>query len=101
MSSVLDGENRAASGTALLVEPVSGGWRLCDAAVPAGDAAHVIGYVEPIGEAFDVVWCTGPRRRQPFARWSDVVTAAERHLVRMESRGPTAPVRIPHLPPPR
>ncbi len=101
MSSVLDGENRATPVTALTIEPVSGGWRLCDGAVVAAHAPPRVGGGERVGDALDAGGCTGVRRRQRFARWEDVIAVAERRLVRTESRGRTAPVRIAHLPPPR
>ncbi|RLK52638.1 hypothetical protein [Microbacterium telephonicum] len=104
MSDVLDDEDREEEDRTvpgLLVEELDGGWRLCDDGVAGGDAAHVIAYVESIAAGFDVVWCTGPRRRQQFSRWTAVMDAAARHVGGHRSSGATAPVRIPHQPPAR
>lgn len=99
MSNVLDEESSAAAIPGLLVERLDGGWRLCDDGVAGRDAAHVIGYVEPLSGGFDVVWCTGSRRRQRFSHWDEVLDAAGRRVGHGASSGPTAPVRIPHQPP--
>ncbi|MCT9821265.1 hypothetical protein N3K63_13350 [Microbacterium sp. W1N] len=101
MSGVLDDEDRETEIEGLLVEDLEcGGWRLCDELVDRSDAGHVIAYVEPCAAGYEVVWLSGPRRRQIFPRWSSVMTAAGRRLGGGASRGPVRPLRIRHLPPP-
>ncbi len=84
-----------------LVPLARGGWRLCDRAVPADDASHVVAYIERGRDGFEVVWLRGARRQTRLATIEDAVLEAARLMAQESSTGGRRPVPIPHLAPPR
>jgi hypothetical protein len=62
-------------------------WRVCDRRAGVRDAAGLIGYVERVGDGYDVVWMVGPRTPARFRSLEAVLDSA---VIRLGLRAPTA-----------
>lgn len=84
----------------LTLQPIAAGsWRLCDARMPASDAASLIAYVEGSQEkGYDITWVHGGRGTTWVATMADLLSAAGNRAAYAAPRR-VKPKPIPARPP--